>query len=300
MDRGPPREEPLSLCISAHTARAYKVIKWLIPGPRGPFPDVVATGASLLTLPVPITQQVGGSNHSATVPIAFQSPQQAHWRADRQRSGLVGQELVSEAPTLTAGPDHALEEAAPADSSRLGRPVTESWGWAPPRMPERPLSTPTLQATDRLPSRLLPPMAKPPTCQSVSPGCGQCFITGLLPNRLPNRATCGNEGRTPAPALGGSYPLIIKLTLLLRASPQTSSSSTWGLRRRDLRWVQHGLPSSWNLTAQISLIKSAPILLHPASRSLPHPCLLPSLKGSSAEVEDSWKLTGSSQWARVH
>lgn len=58
MDRGPPREEPLSLCISAHTARAYKAIKWLIPGPPGPFPDVVATGASLLTLPV-------GSNHSA-------------------------------------------------------------------------------------------------------------------------------------------------------------------------------------------------------------------------------------------
>lgn len=206
MDRGPPREEPLSLCISAHTARAYKAIKWLIPGPPGPFPDVVATGASLLTLPVPITQQVRGSNHSATVPIAFQSPQQAHWRADRQRSGLVGQEVVSEAPALTAGPDHALEEAAPADSSRLGRPVTESWGWAPPQMPERPLSTLTLQATDRLPSRLLPPMAKPPTCQRVSPGCGQCFIMGLLPNRLPNRATCGNEGRTPAPALGGVLP----------------------------------------------------------------------------------------------
>lgn len=119
MVRGPPppTEEPLSLCVSAQTVRAYKGIKWLVPGPRGPFPDVVATEASFLTLLVPNTQQVGGLQ--PPVPIVFQSPQQKHWRADRRRSSLAGQEVVSEPPTLTAGPDHAMEEEAWADSPLL-------------------------------------------------------------------------------------------------------------------------------------------------------------------------------------
>lgn len=147
MVRGPPTEEPLSLCISAQTVRVYKGIKWLVPGPRGPSPDVVASGASLLTLPVPITQQ-------PPVPVAFQSPQQAHWRADRQRSGLVGQEVVSEAPALTAGPDHALEEEAWADSPRLAGQ--------------------SLSPGARLPRRCLrglsaPPLSKPQT--DSPPGC---------------------------------------------------------------------------------------------------------------------------------
>lgn len=149
-----PTEEPLSLCVSAQTARPYKGIKWLIPGPRGPFPDVVATGASFLTLLVPNTQQVGGLQ--PPVPKAFQSPQQKHWRADRRRSSLLGQEVVSEAPTLAAGPDHAREAAAWADSPLLAG-QSQSPGSGLPCRCLRGLS-----AT---------PLSKPQT--ESPPGCGQ-------------------------------------------------------------------------------------------------------------------------------
>ena len=40
-------------------------------------------------------------------------------QAEEQPVFLLGQEVVSEAPTLTAGPDHAMEEAAWADSPLL-------------------------------------------------------------------------------------------------------------------------------------------------------------------------------------
>ena len=71
-----------------------------------------------------------------------------------QRSGLVGHEVVSEAPALTAGPDHALGEAAWADSPRLAGQ--------------------SLSPEARLPCRCLrglsaPPLSKPQT--DSPPGC---------------------------------------------------------------------------------------------------------------------------------
>ena len=119
----------------------------------------------------------------------------------------------------------------------------------------RGLSAPLLSKprTDSPPGCCHPWPSPPPASLSRLDG-DSVSSRGSYPTDSPTEQPVEMKAEHRPQPWGGSYPLIIKLTLLLRASPQTSSSSTWGLRKRDLKRVQHGLPSSWNLTAQISLI----------------------------------------------